>query len=231
MNYSLHSSTRSFSPTRSTLYGRSPPKCILGREHEIWQCPASNANNFMIGYEGQKAIMIDEMSGSTMPFNLFKTIIHQGVVIANIKNDSVPVAARFIGVCSNYWLEHWWTAKKRQTADEPEEGSINYHAIWRVIDELRIYHAFRRKPKRGDPWCTTDNNVVIKRNDDVDGDGAMIREQALTVYIDKLEGFYNRARYVPPPEKPIVPPRSTQTLTKKSGSASGTTTTRPDGTN
>lgn len=178
--------------------------------------------------------MIDEMSGSTMPFNLFKTLIHQGCMIANIKNDSVPVAARFIGICSNFWLEHWWNSSKKQSSSaEVEEGCLNYHSIWRVIDEIRIYYAFRHKPKRGDPWDSNSNNVLIKRDEDVDGDGAILKEKATTVFIDKNEGFYNKARFVPPPEKATTPPSGSArpASAKKTGSASGTTTTHSDGTN
>lgn len=185
--------------------------------------------------------MIDEMSGSTLPFNLFKTIVHQGVVITNVKNDTCPLAAEFIGVTSNYWLEHWWSAHKvAATEDTCGSGEINYHAIWRVVDEIRIYHAWRRRPKNGEPWNCESNNIKLKRNEEEDGDGSMIREAAITVYTDKIEGFYNRSKFVPPPEKPIIPPAPKLMAVRSAaagprimthGSASGTTTLRADGTN
>lgn len=168
-----------------------------------------------------------------MPFNLFKTIIHQGAVITNVKNGTCPLAAKYIGITSNYWLEHWWMARATK-GDHAEEGCLNYNSVWRTIEEIRIYTGFRKHPKKGEPWDVLSNFVALKR-DEEDGDGSELREAAITVYQDNYEGFYNKKRYVPPPEKPTIPPSgagpSKVSSGKGTGSSSGTTTAKPNGTN
>lgn len=90
-----------------------------------------NGAGFLIGYKGEKTIIMDEFSGSTCSPLFFQRLCDRYPLWLNVKGGQVPCNADTIRITSNYLPSQWWSEKTR----------YNQGAIYRRIHEVHYHDA------------------------------------------------------------------------------------------
>lgn len=104
-----------------------------------------NNGEFWEGYTGQKIVVMDEFSGSTLSPLRFQRVCDKYPMIVPIKGSSTPLLATEIHITSNYLPSKWWKEGTRYT---PE-------AVDRRIHEV---HWHRTPKDYEDIWVFTSND-------------------------------------------------------------------------
>lgn len=92
------------------------------------------ANGYWNGYNGEKILVLDEFSGSTLPPLMLQRLCDKKPFRANVKGSFVACNATTIHICSNYLPSQWWSEKTKYDEE----------AIYRRIDEVHHHNEFMK---------------------------------------------------------------------------------------
>lgn len=102
---------------------------LLTRLHGVPPYCKTAGQKWFAGYTNQKGVILDEYSGSTLPWGTFLQLTDRGCWRVEDKGTSVPFLATDIVITSNYLPDTWY-----------QKDGINILALYRRLDAVRIYH-------------------------------------------------------------------------------------------
>lgn len=78
-------------------------------------------------YQGQKSVLIDEMSGKKMSPTEFNELCDKFPLHINIKGGAWPCLVETVDVTTNYWVDTWWKVGFDRQAGFRRIHEVHYH--------------------------------------------------------------------------------------------------------